>query len=202
MENFITPTFDLQVFKLHDDSTQKREDRKSMGNPSDILPSARSCSGVAHKVQFCKIIQRAAQPPIKNMRCHHSLLFLLGSAACAIQSRADMSPQDISESINALKSMGILGVENLCLPTDELVPLIPKCKEDSTGSIGVSLNTFDECWQQERHGLFRGAKILRRNLNESSEKVIGLKERKLDNEADEVHNAEFYIINIGGTLVR
>lgn len=169
---------------------------------SDILPSARSCSGVATAVQFCTIIQSAAQPSIPKMRCHHSLLFLLPSAACAIQSRVDIPPKDISDSIDVLKSMGVLGVENLCFPTDELLPLIPKCKEDSTGSIGVSLSTCDDCCQQERRGLFRGAKILQRNLNESYEKEIGLKERRLDNEADEVHNAEFYIINIGGTLLR
>ncbi|KAL7484227.1 hypothetical protein ACHAW6_009870 [Cyclotella cf. meneghiniana] len=136
------------------------------------------------------------------MRCHHSLLFLLPSAACAIQSRVDISPKGISDSIDMLKSMGVLGVENLCFPTDELLPLIPKCKEDSPGSIGVSLSMCDDCCQQERRGLFRGAKILQRNLNESYEKEIGLEERRLDNEADEIHNAKFYIINIGGILLR
>lgn len=128
-------------------------------------------------------------------------LLLFGSSAYAFRSQRDIAFEEIVTSIDTLKSIGVLGIETLCLPTVELEPLIPECADNHMVSPGFLLNACDKCWQHER-GLFRGARLLRSSLNKSTGEGIGLGQRKLDYGEDEAHDTAFYIIGIGGTILR
>ncbi|KAL7484193.1 hypothetical protein ACHAW6_009829 [Cyclotella cf. meneghiniana] len=127
-------------------------------------------------------------------------LLLSGSSAYAFRSQRDIAFEEIFKSIDTLKSIGVLGLETLCLPTVELEPLIPECTDNHMVSTGFLRNACDKCWQHER-GLIRGARLLRSSLNKSTGEGIGLGQRKLDYGVDEAHDTAFYIIGIGGTIL-
>jgi hypothetical protein len=102
------------------------------------------------------------------------LLYLL-STLFILRAHAQ-SYQEIANSIDTLKSLGVVGIEHLCHPTEDLLP-VPTCTSLSELFLDVGP-------VKQKPGI-RGSGETKRKLQE-----------------DENHDAEFYIINVGGTVVR
>jgi hypothetical protein len=104
----------------------------------------------------------------------HLLLFIIVSS-----SLAQSQHQDIDRSIDILKSAGVVGLDRLCHPSNDLG--IPKCRTESEFS-SIHL---------------RGSRYLMHSTRDTS----SVMRRRLAEDKEE-HNANFYIINIGGTVIR
>ncbi|KAL7508931.1 hypothetical protein ACHAXN_005985 [Cyclotella atomus] len=103
----------------------------------------------------------------------HLLLFISVSS-----SLAQSQHHDINRSIDVLKSAGVVGLGRLCHPSSDLG--IPKCRTESEFS-SIHL---------------RGSRYLMHSTRDTS----SVMRRRLAEDKEE-HNANFYIINIGGTVI-
>jgi hypothetical protein len=108
------------------------------------------------------------------MRSLHHLLHLL---VVCISSSSAQSQHDINRSIDILKSAGVVGIERLCHPANDFG--IPKCSTE--------FSSFH----------LRG---ISQPLLHSTRDAVNSKRRLAEDETE--HNPNFYIINIGGTVIR